>query len=95
MRLPYQQNSAVLITAPCWEGSLPGRIREKDIYVFNSRSASEGETLIAMKIQECEEKGMGFKEVVDTVEAYIQEQDTYFVLEDAGHSAEERQTDRR
>ena len=31
---------------------------EKDIYVFNSRSASVGETLIAMKIAECEEKGM-------------------------------------
>ena len=54
---------------------------EKDIYVFNSRSASVGETLIAMKIQECEEKGMSFREVIDTVEAYIQEQDTYFVLE--------------
>ena len=50
---------------------------EKDIYVFNSRSASVGETLIAMKIQECEEKGMSFREVIDTVEAYIQEQDTY------------------
>ena len=54
---------------------------EKDIYVFNSRSASVGETLIAMMIQECEEKGMSFREVIDTVEAYIQEQDTYFVLE--------------
>ena len=54
---------------------------EKDIYVFNSRSASVGETLIAIKIQECEEKGMSFQEVIDTVEAYISSQDTYFVLE--------------
>ncbi len=54
---------------------------EKDIYVFNSRSASVGETLIAMKITECEEKGMSFSEVVDTVEAYINSQHTYFVLE--------------
>lgn len=54
---------------------------EKDIYVFNSRSASVGETLIAMKVWECEEKGMGFEEVIETVEAYIAEQDTYFVLE--------------
>ena len=53
---------------------------EKDIYVFNSRSASVGETLIAMKIRECEEKGMAFEKVVETVEAYIREQDTYFVL---------------
>lgn len=54
---------------------------EKDIYVFNSRSASIGETLIGLKIAECEEKGMEFQEIVETVEAYIAEQDTYFVLE--------------
>lgn len=54
---------------------------EKDIYVFNSRSASVGETLIAMKIRECEEAGMSFKEVTEAVEAYIAEQNTHFVLE--------------
>lgn len=54
---------------------------EKDIHVFNSRSASVGETLIALKIQECEEAGMSFQEVVDTVEEYIAGQKTYFVLE--------------
>lgn len=54
---------------------------EKDIYVFNSRSASVGETLIALKIAECEEKGMSFQEVIETVEAYISGQNTYFVLE--------------
>ncbi len=54
---------------------------EKDIYVFNSRSASIGETLIAMKIAECEEKGMEFAQIIETVEAYIKEQHTYFVLE--------------
>ena len=30
----------------------------KKIHIFNSCSASVGETLIALKIQECEEKGM-------------------------------------
>lgn len=54
---------------------------EKDIYVFNSRSASIGETLIALKIAECEEQGMGFKQVVETVEAYIEGQNTFFLLE--------------
>lgn len=54
---------------------------EKDIYVFNSKSASVGETLIGLKIAECEEKGMSFQNVIDTVEAYIEEQHTYFVLE--------------
>lgn len=54
---------------------------EKKVYVFNSRSASVGETLIGMKIQECEEAGMEFEEVVQTVEAYIEKQNTWFVLE--------------
>ena len=53
----------------------------KKIYVFNSRSASVGETLIGLKIQECEENGLGFEETVSTVETYIHEQHTYFVLE--------------
>ena len=53
----------------------------KQIHVFNSTSASIGETLIALKIQECEEKGMSFEEVVSTVEHYISEQHTFFILE--------------
>lgn len=53
----------------------------KDIYVFNSRSASVGETLIALKIAQCEEKGMSFDDVVAQVEEYIKGQNTYFVLE--------------
>lgn len=54
---------------------------EKKIHIFNSRSASVGETLIALKAAECEEEGMSFEETVETVEAYIEEQHTYFVLE--------------
>lgn len=54
---------------------------EKDIYVFNSRSASIGETLIALKIEECEKQGMEFQEVINCVEEYISRQNTYFVLE--------------
>lgn len=54
---------------------------EKQIYVFNSRSASVGETLIALKVQECEEAGMTFEQVIETVESYIEGQNTYFVLE--------------
>lgn len=51
------------------------------IHVFNSRSASIGETLITRKIQECESAGMDFETVVETVENYIEGQNTYFVLE--------------
>lgn len=54
---------------------------EKKIHVFNSRSASVGETLIAMKIEECENAGLSFEEVVRTVEEYISGQNTFFVLE--------------
>jgi len=54
---------------------------EKNIYIFNSRSASIGQTLIALKIEACEKAGMTFAEVVETVENYIAGQNTYFVLE--------------
>ena len=54
---------------------------DKKIHVFNSHSASVGQTLIALKIEECEEQGMEFEEVIKKVDAYISEQNTYFVLE--------------
>lgn len=53
---------------------------EAKVYVFNSRSASVGQTLIGLKIQECENAGMDFESVVETVESYIAGQDTWFVL---------------
>lgn len=54
---------------------------EKKIHVFDSCSASVGETLIALKIEECEKAGMSFEQVIETVDAYRAEQNTYFVLE--------------
>ena len=54
---------------------------EAKVYVFNSKSASVGETLIGLKIQECEEAGMEFEQVIETVERYIAGQNTWFVLE--------------
>ncbi len=54
---------------------------DKKVYVFNSCSASVGETLIAMKIQELEEAGCTFEQTVEQTEAYIAEQQTFFVLE--------------
>lgn len=55
----------------------PGR----QIHVFNSKSASVGQTLIAMKIQECEEAGYSFEKVIETVDDYIAGQHTFFVLD--------------
>lgn len=54
---------------------------DKKIYIFNSCSASIGQTLIAMKILECEEAGLPFEDIVSIVEKYIEGQNTYFVLE--------------
>lgn len=55
--------------------------KAKQIHVFDSRSASIGETLIAEKIQELEEAGKSFEEVVAETEKYIKGQQTFFVLE--------------
>lgn len=54
---------------------------DKKIHVFNSKSASVGETLVVMKIQECEEQGLSFEDTVDRVEEYIEGQNTFFVVE--------------
>ena len=54
---------------------------EKQIHVFDSKSASVGETVIAMKIQECEEAGLSFQEVIEKVDDFIAGLNTSFVLE--------------
>ncbi len=54
---------------------------ERKVHVFNSCSASVGETVIGLKIMECEEAGMSFEETVKTVEEFIHEKGTWFVLE--------------
>ena len=69
-------NSAVLGKSLFLEDN-PG----KKIHVFNSKSASGGDSLIAMKIVDCEEKGLSFEEVIETVDKYIEEMSTFFVLE--------------
>ena len=53
----------------------------KKVHIFNSRSASDGETLIDMKVQELAESGMDFEEVGEKTEEFIRHQDTMFVLE--------------
>ena len=54
---------------------------EKNIHVFNSCSASSGEVLAALKIQELAAAGMPFKRVVREVEQFIYQMQTLFVLE--------------
>ena len=54
---------------------------EKNIHVFNSCSASSGEVLAALKIQELASAGMPFKRVVREVEQFIYQMQNLFVLE--------------
>ncbi len=54
---------------------------DKKIHVFNSRSASIGQTLIGRKAEELELAGKSFEEVVEGTEQYVEEMNTYFVLE--------------
>ena len=54
---------------------------ERLIHVFDTKSAAAGETLVALKIQECIDKKMTFQEIVDNVTKYISEMKIFFVLE--------------
>ena len=54
---------------------------DKNIHIIDSRTASVGQTLIALKIQELCEAGMTFDEVVREVENYRDEMGTKFLLE--------------
>lgn len=52
-----------------------------NVHIFNSCSASAGEVLVALKIQELAQSGMDFTTVVAQTSRYIEEMDTLFVLE--------------
>ncbi|MFI3166834.1 MAG: DegV family protein [Bacillota bacterium] len=54
---------------------------DKNIHVFNSKSASVGEVLVMLKIRELAESGKAFADIVSEVEDYIEEMSTFFVLE--------------
>lgn len=58
-----------------------GKEKHARVHVFDSKSASIGETLIGMKIQELEEMGETFERIIEKVESYIAEMNTFFVLE--------------
>ncbi|MCI8326800.1 MAG: DegV family protein [Lachnospiraceae bacterium] len=77
-RLSGSHNSAELGKKLYFEEN---KNKKKNIHVFDSRSASIGQTLIAIKIQECEEAGLEFTQVIEEVDRYIEGQNTFFVLE--------------
>lgn len=55
--------------------------RDKRIHVFDSESASGGETQIALKLMELEDEGLSFEEVVERTERFRSSVLTYFVLD--------------
>ncbi len=75
-KLSGSYNSACL-AKKLMEEECPG----KRIHVFNSCSASVGETLIALKAHELEKSGLTFDEICLLTENYIKKQNTFFVLE--------------
>lgn len=75
-KLSGSYNSAVL-GANLYQEANP----KAKVHVFNSKSASVGETQIALKVQELAEAGADFDRIVKEGEAFLEEMDTYFVLE--------------
>lgn len=60
---------------------------QKFIHVFDSLSASAGETVIALKINELSKKNFTELEIVEKVAKYIKEMKTFFLLESLDHLA--------
>lgn len=51
------------------------------VHVFDSKSASIGETLVALKIKEAMDSGKSFEGIVEYVENFIEDQHTFFIAE--------------
>jgi DegV family protein with EDD domain len=62
-------------------------IGPKFIHVFDSLSASVGETLISLKITELDKLNFSETEIVEIVNKYIKEMKTFFLLESLEHLA--------
>lgn len=59
-----------------------GEEKRKTIFVLNSRSASAGETLYALLIQDWEQRGVPFDEICAKLSERVEKIKTRFVLED-------------
>ncbi|MCL2034057.1 MAG: DegV family protein [Oscillospiraceae bacterium] len=52
-----------------------------DVHVFDSKSASAGELLLAIKIREMLSRGMPKEQIIKAVNSFISNMKTYFILE--------------
>jgi DegV family protein with EDD domain len=55
--------------------------QDKFVHVFDSKSASVGETLVAIKVSELIKEKLSNTQIVEKVEKYISEMKTYFISE--------------
>jgi DegV family protein with EDD domain len=58
---------------------------QRFIHVFDSLTASVGETLVSLKIIESIRDNLKYPEVIDRVNQYIKEMHTYFLLDSLDH----------
>ena len=58
---------------------------EKKIHIFDSESASAGETRIALLLRDLIDSGLSYDEIVAQATAFIATMKTHFVLEDLSH----------
>ncbi len=75
-QLSGSYNSAVL-ASNLYEEEMP----DAQVHVFDSKSASIGQSLIGDHIYKLEQQGLSFEEIVADTNGYIDSQHTYFVLE--------------
>ena len=55
---------------------------EKKIHILDSKSASAGETLVALYVHSLIQRGMAFAQVVRESEVFVERMDTVFLLKD-------------
>ncbi|EDS76915.1 putative DegV family protein [Clostridium botulinum C str. Eklund] len=81
-KLSGSYNSAVLA-----KNLFLDEIGNKFIHVFDSVTASVGQTIISLKINELSKLNLGEFEIVEKVNKYISEMKTFFLLESLDHLA--------
>lgn len=74
-KLSGSYNNAVIGSRQAQEGS------NQSAYIFDSKSASAGETLIAIKLRELINEGLPKVQIIEAVHKFIDNMKTYFVLE--------------
>lgn len=96
-RLKEAKNSYVVTLSAKLSGTYNSAMQAKElvleelsdrfIHVFDSQSASVGETLISLKIHEYIQANLKNLEIVEKVNKYIKEMKTFFVLENMDNLA--------